>query len=178
MYFCCSVFPHVVGIYDYGWPAWWGMAGIWGGLFIWPMIFLPFAFFALYRPFRTLVRCIVGSFNFQQQFSYAIPLIAATILAAGTWAIEVYDPREVPWTIDIALPKPGCQRGPELPSAIARLSDKELQNWLRQSSIGNAPLSIPNLSPDEQRRWWALINLSSYDFSLLKQNNPPFLAEK
>ena len=157
MWLLCGVVPHVVGVLEYGWQPWWHMAGIWGGFFIWPMFLFPFALFGIYRPFTTLVRFIVRSSGFWQRCSYATPLIASTLLASVAWMTEVHDPREVPWTIDVALAQPGCQVGAALPSAIASLSAETRQNWLD----GGPP--ITGLSSADNQRWRALINLSSYD---------------
>jgi hypothetical protein len=157
IWFICGVLIHIVGISEYGWQSWWGMAAVWGGFFIWPVVFFPFALFGIYRPFMTLVRFAARSSGVRQRSSYAIPLIASTLLATLTWIVEVYDPHEVPWTIEVALSRPGCRTGLELPPAIANLSPEERRHWLVG---GSAPNAVP---PQEARRWRALINLSSYD---------------
>ncbi len=172
IWFVCGVLIHIVGISDYGWKSWWGMAAVWGGFFIWPAVFLPFALFGIYRPFVTLLGFIVRSSGVRQRMSYAIPLIASTLLAGLAWAVEVHDPDEAPWTIQVALPLPGCQRGPELPTAIATLSPDDRQHWLESGSVPNA---VPTRAA---KPWWALINLSSYDEAGLLQQKyngaPPF----
>ena len=136
-----------------------------GGFFLWPAIFFPFALFGLYRPVTTLIRYIVRSTRMRQRLFFAAPFIVSAVLAAGAWALEVYDPREAPWTIYLSLPKPGCRQGPDVPSAIAGLSEDERRRWLNTSFTTNnpPPPALANLSFEERQRWWTLINLSSYD---------------
>ena len=157
MWLFCGVLTHLVGVSEYGWQAWWGMAGFWGGFFIWPMLIFPFALFGIYRPFTTLIRFIARSSTFWQRCRYATPLIASTILAIVGWAVEVHDPREVPWTVEVALAQPGCQQGLAIPAAIANLPADARQKWL------DGGPAIPTLSAADNQRWRALINLSSYD---------------
>ena len=157
MWFVCGPLIHAVGVLEYGWQPWWPMAGIWGGFFIWPIFLFPFALFGLYRPFTTLMRFIVRSSGFWQRCAYATPLIVSTFLAIIGWFVEVHDPREVPWTIRVTLAQPGCGTGLTLPSAIANLPADARQKWLETG----AP--ITGLTPTENQRWRALVNLSSYD---------------
>jgi hypothetical protein len=128
-YYLCAINPHVVGALEYGWDSWLGMAKAWGGLFIWPIFFLPFALVALYRPFSTLLRFIATAPDFASWRPYLIPLVIGTILAGATWLVEVYDPRQVPWTVYAELPRPGCQTGPAIPNDLTRLPAGEQQRW-------------------------------------------------
>lgn len=161
-YFFCGVLTHVVGTIEYGAQAWWGMAAIWGGFFIWPMLLFPFALFGIYRPFNTIFRFVVRSNGFWRRCSYGAPLIVSTILAAVTWAVEVHDPREVPWTIKLDLPQPGCRSGPPQPEVVAALSPEQRKRWLEGDGSIDVP---PGLSPQQSERWRVIINLSSYDAS-------------
>jgi hypothetical protein len=139
VYYFCSINTHIVGIYEYGWEPWLGMAKAWGGFFIWPIFFLPFALVALYRPFTTLIRFIAAARTLRIRQIYLTPLVVGTALAGAAWALEVYDERQVPWTIYPILPQPGCEPGPVAPGNLAALSDRD------------------------RDRWRVLINLSSYD---------------
>jgi hypothetical protein len=139
VYFFCAIPPHVLGIRDYGWNSWFGMARIWGGLFIWPALFLPFVLVAAYRPLTTLIQFSASSPDLKKGAIYASPLIFGTLLTMAVWFAEVYDPREVPWTIQPELPQDGCRRGPPPPS-------RDL-----------------NLSPQDRAQWKVFIDLSSYD---------------
>jgi TIR domain len=111
-YGLCAIPTHVLGIADFGWDSWFAMARIWGGLFIWPIIFLPFVLVAAYRPLTTLIQFASNARDWKGAIYFASPLLIGAALTAGIWLVEVYDPRETPWSIYPVLPQPGCSVGP------------------------------------------------------------------
>lgn len=147
VYYFCSINTHVVGLLEYGWAPWLGMSGVWSAFFLWPIFFLPFVFIGLYRPLTTLVRFVAIAPNLRTRRIYLSPLVLSTVLAGAAWALEVYDARQVPWSIYAELPQPGCASGPSLPNNIAILP------------------------PREQRRWQVLMDLSTYDKADHLKNN-------
>jgi hypothetical protein len=155
-YSICAIFPHVIGMLEYGRTAWIGMALIWSGFFLWPVLFLPLALIALYRPITTVAQFAASAPRPGERLRYLTPLILATGLAFLATLVEVISPDQVPWTIRPSLPQPGCFSGPPSPqSPLADLSSydstKALENhyadafWLKDKCWPNALfyLTIP-----------------------------------
>jgi hypothetical protein len=136
-YYFCAINTHIVGVLEYGWKPWFGMARAWGGFFLWPIFFLPFALVALYRPLNTLMRFVVAARTATSRRIYLTPILVGTGLAIAAWALEVYDPRQVPWTIYPVLPQPGCEAGPQPPRDLAALPDRDRQRWQVLSDLSN-----------------------------------------
>jgi hypothetical protein len=105
-YIACAILPHVVGVLEFGRPAWVGMAKVWSGLYIWPICFLPFVLVALYRPLTTLVESAITASNARDRRTYLTPLVLGTLISILAVVFEVGGPFEVPWSVHPALP--GC----------------------------------------------------------------------
>jgi hypothetical protein len=140
-YLFCAFNPNWVGYNEYGPEAWKGLAKAWSGLFIWPILFLPFVLYALYRPLTTIAEAMRGVPS--KAAIYMAPLIVSAVLAVIAWTAEVFDENQVPWTIFPSLPQPSCQSGP----------------------APVAPDQRSALSPQERERLDAFDALSAYDQS-------------
>jgi hypothetical protein len=145
-YFLCSFPTHILGMQEYG-DAWFPMARIWGGLFIWPMLFVWLVLIAIYRPLTTLVRFAWYAPDRKSKIKFLLPLIMGTALTTGVWFAEVYDLREVPWSILPSLPQPGCSTGPAatdlnptLRSVLTELSSYDRGDYLKNGYVeGGVP---------------------------------------
>lgn len=101
----CAVVPHVVGIWEFG-PSWGGMAQVWSGLYIWPILFLPFVLMATYRPITILIERAAYTSRMRDRLTYLTPLVLGTVIALLAVFLDAVGVNEVPWSIYPALP--GC----------------------------------------------------------------------
>jgi hypothetical protein len=123
----CAIAPNVVGLSEFGYDPWIGMATAWAGMFIWPVFFLPFIFLALHRPLRILVEATLNADSFGDGVKYALPMIAGTAIAVGMTISEI-SPPQVPWTIHPKL-LPTCSGptdpGPDAPPDQVQQYDRD-----------------------------------------------------
>jgi len=75
----CAIVPNAVGLREFGFDAWVGMATVWSGMFIWPIFFLPLIMLALYRPFQILLEATLNSDRLRDALTYASPIIFGTV---------------------------------------------------------------------------------------------------
>src|SRR5262249_10020028 len=92
----CGIVPNAVGLREFGYESWVGMATGWSGLFIWPVFFLPFIILAVYRPLQILLEATLNADTFRDAVTYASPLWAGIVIAACATASEISVP-QVPW---------------------------------------------------------------------------------
>jgi hypothetical protein len=97
-WFCCGFLPNIVGKSEFG-EAWPGMAAIWSGFYIWPILFLPFVLFSLYRPLTTLVEGAILAPNLEDRKTYLTPIVFGTFMAFLAAILEIAGPFETPWSI-------------------------------------------------------------------------------
>ena len=149
-YYFCAINTNLVGWLEYGGNSWWGMAKMWGALFIWPVFFMPFVFYAFFGPITTIVENLYKAIkvrNVEYIVTYISPILVATSLAFGAWAVEVFDDRQVPWTIkpvDIftCLPSPalrsrGETAGLDVMEALTHYdADDSLQKYYDSTADG------------------------------------------
>lgn len=106
----CGIVPNLVGLNEFGYEAWFGLATTWSGMFIWPIFFLPFIMLGLFRPFRTLIEATLNAGSIRDWLSYGGPIAFGTLFAVVVTFIEV-GPPQVPWTVHPQL-MPSCTGGP------------------------------------------------------------------
>lgn len=111
-YYFCAIQPHIIGFWEFGTQPWIGMVKVWSGFYVWPIVFLPFALVALYRPLTILIEAVFNTASQKDRLTYLTPLVLGTILTLLAAGIEIVPTEEVPWSIHPALLQPGCQRGP------------------------------------------------------------------
>jgi hypothetical protein len=99
----CGVAPNAVGLVEYG-AAWPGLACAWAGLFIWPIVFLPFAMIALFTPFATMLDSMTEASDPAVWTRQVWPLLAALGMAGLATSSEVFSTEQVPWTVQITPP--------------------------------------------------------------------------
>jgi hypothetical protein len=173
-YLCCAILPNVVGWREFGRPAWTGMASVWSGFYIWPIVFLLFILVALYRPLTTLVESVITAPTAAIRRTYAMPLVAGTVLSVLATAIEVAGPFEVPWSIHPVLP--GCAGPSSTPSTdVAILSSYD---------SGAQPQSAGPLQDQYGKEFWMVdkcwpnvfyyLTVPVYEGAI----NPGYLAER
>lgn len=107
-YYFCALQTHLIGLWEFGAGPWFGMAKVWSGFYIWPMIFLPFTLIALYRPLTVLCESAFNTTRWKDRLTYLTPLTLGTVMTILAVAIEVFPREEVPWSIHPVLP--GCQQ--------------------------------------------------------------------
>ncbi|MEM8813362.1 MAG: toll/interleukin-1 receptor domain-containing protein, partial [Pseudomonadota bacterium] len=93
-----AVAPNVVGIMEFSYESWRDIALIWGGLYIWPIVFIPFALAGLFRPITSLVEQIVNAKAPGRRFRYIAPFVIAVGLGALGATIDI-SADEVVWTV-------------------------------------------------------------------------------
>ena len=98
-YFVCAVLTHVVGLWEYGPDPWLGMVKAWGGFFIWPVVCLPFALVALYRPLTLVFEAVGRAHGKREAITYLTPLLLGLVLTLLAMVAEVFGEYETPWTI-------------------------------------------------------------------------------
>jgi len=132
MYYLCAIHIHDVGIMEYGKPAWLGMTEMWSAFYIWPVFFLPFVLAALFGPLTTLIEFAISGSRFRDAIIYLSPLVFGSVLAAFGVSIELVNSDQVPWTIQLMLPQPGCENGPvSAPSPLVDLSSYDRADHLK-----------------------------------------------
>ena len=104
-YFLCALLPHFVGVMEFGRDTWTGLIAVWSGLFVWPILFLPFALIGMRRPFLTLIESSINTPRLRDKLLYLSPLAVGTVVTAGVLLLEIMS-LETPWTIHPVLP--GC----------------------------------------------------------------------
>ena len=107
-WFICGILPNIVGWGEYG-AAWPGLASVWAGLFIWPIVFLPFAMLSLSTPFTTMLESILDADDLTSRLRPAWPLFAAIIVAVLATSSEVISVRQTPWTVWLNPPAASAQ---------------------------------------------------------------------
>lgn len=108
-YFICAVLVHIVGILEYGIEPWVRMAQIWSGFYFWPIVCLPFALLALYRPLTLVFEFSTNAGRLKDVLTYTSPLLIGLVVTALAITVEVVGEFESPWTIYPTLP--GCSDG-------------------------------------------------------------------
>jgi hypothetical protein len=108
-YFICAVLVHIVGILEYGIEPWVRMAQIWSGFYFWPIVCLPFALLALYRPLTLVFEFSTNAARLKDVLTYTSPLLIGLVITALAIMVEVGGEFESPWTIYPTLP--GCSDG-------------------------------------------------------------------
>jgi hypothetical protein len=108
-YFICAALVHIVGIHEYGTDAWLRMAQIWSGFFFWPIICMPFALLALYRPLTLVFEFSTNANRLKDVLTYTSPLLVGLVVTILAIMVEVGGEFETPWTIYPTLP--GCSNG-------------------------------------------------------------------
>jgi hypothetical protein len=151
-YFLCAVPAHLLGISDFSYDSWFAMARVWGGLFIWPAIFIPFVLLALHRPLSTLIRFASSAPNWKSGIRFAVPLLLGTALTTAAWFVEVYDPREAPWSIIPSLPQPGCKSGP----LASEIDPPEKRDIFFDLSSYDKSNHLKNSYSDREVPWWLI----------------------
>jgi hypothetical protein len=94
----CGVLPNWVGLNEFGYNAWVGLATGWAGFFIWPFFFMPFIMLALHRPFQVILEATINADGWSDALKYASPIIIGLAFGALMTASEVSAP-QVPWSI-------------------------------------------------------------------------------
>lgn len=139
-YYFCAIHTHIVGVMEYGFEPWLGMAKVWSGFYVWPIVFLPFSLVALYRPVTVVLEFATNSTSIKDAAIYASPLTIGLMVAVLAVAFEVGGKYEVPWTIHPLLPQPGCQRGPvTAPPLLAKLSSYDRNDALKKKYVQMSP---------------------------------------
>jgi hypothetical protein len=108
-YFICGVLVHIVGVLEYGAEPWMRMAQIWSGFYFWPVVCLPFALLALYRPLTLVFEFATNAARFRDILTYTRPLLMGLVVTALAITVEILGEYETPWTIYPTLP--GCTDG-------------------------------------------------------------------
>lgn len=108
-YFICAGLVHIVGVLEYGHEPWMRMAQIWSGFYFWPIICLPFALLALYRPLTLVFEFSTNAARFKDVLTYTSPLLVGLVVTILAIMVEVGGEFETPWTIYPTLP--GCTDG-------------------------------------------------------------------
>jgi len=145
----CGIVPNVVGVDEFGYDAWLGMAMGWSGLFIWPLFFLPFIMLALYRPFQTLVEATLNADTLRDALSYASPVLIGAVIAALGALVDI-GPPQVPWSIHPQL-LPTCVGGPADPGP----SDPVLLRQYEEDKRTLASYGAPGVLPESyDRKFW------------------------
>jgi hypothetical protein len=98
-YCFCAILTHVVGLWEYGPESWLGMVKAWGGFFIWPVVCLPFALVALYRPLTLVFEAVNRAQAKREAITYLTPLLLGLVLTLLAMVAEVFGEYETPWTI-------------------------------------------------------------------------------
>ena len=175
LYYLVAVQPHLVGFLEYG-RAWAPMAGIWGGLFMWPVFFLPFAQVAFYRPTTILLEQAFNAESWSERFTFITPLAAALVIFGLAMGIEV-SRANVPWTVNFdqsvcgttepvaAQPdSPGycavLAFGPNStlePNPLVEMYGQNQPFWAREASLTNAffYLTMPVAEVRATDSYWA-----------------------
>jgi len=140
-----AIAPNIVGMREFGYDSWMGMATAWSGMFIWPVFFLPLILLALYRPFQILLEATLNARSFRDALSYASPVVFGTAIAIGMTVVEI-SPPQVPWTIH---PKLGADcRGPPDPgpaaSDLASEYDQDRRTLASYATAGAVPARYRN----------------------------------
>ncbi len=155
IYYFAAFEPNRVGLDEYGADAWIGMATRWSGLFVWPLVFLPFALVALYRPMQILIEGVMNATRLSDVLSNLTPLIFGCIIAGLGLSLEIYSPEQVPWTVhpvfamesgalDCGPSRVGSYANAELKAVVAYGSGGDLQSrqeapfWLTNKCWPNA----------------------------------------
>lgn len=113
----CGILPNAIGVSEFGFDTWIGMATGWAGMFIWPTFFMPFIMLALHSPCKTLVEAALNAGNPHDALRYAAPIFLGFLFAIGITISEISLP-QVPWTVH---PKLLAQcHGPDNPAANER----------------------------------------------------------
>lgn len=110
-YFICAALVHIVGIREYGFDSWLRMAEIWSGFYFWPIICMPFALLALYRPLTLVFEFSTNAVRFKDVLTYTSPLLMGLVVTALAIMVEVGGEFETPWTIYPTLPNCTDGRG-------------------------------------------------------------------
>ena len=108
-YVVCAVLIHIVGNLEYGPAAWQRMAQIWSGFFLWPIVCLPFALVALYRPLTIVLSFAMSSARLKDAIIYVVPLLIGLAVTLLAITVEVLGEYETPWTTHPTLA--GCTDG-------------------------------------------------------------------
>lgn len=93
-----GILPNLVGILEFGWSTWCRLALIWGGLFVWPIFFIPFAMLGLYQPISGLMEQIIRSGTRARKLRYTAPFAFAIAIGFVGATIDILA-GEVIWTV-------------------------------------------------------------------------------
>jgi hypothetical protein len=141
-YFVCAGLVHVVGILEYGHEPWLRMAQIWSGFYFWPIVCLPFALLALYRPLTLVFEFSTNATRAKDVLTYTSPLLVGLVVTILAIMVEVGGEFETPWTIYPTLP--GCTdgRGPVAPRYV-RLAEYD-RNGSLEAQYSQPPFWLKN----------------------------------
>lgn len=110
-YLLTAFVPNIVGLREFG-DAWFDLALTWGGLFVWPIFFLPFALLALEVPMRAMLRAVILAGNVRDRIVYAAPFVVAIVATGMALPVELFGVEQSPWSVSVrfdpALGPPFC----------------------------------------------------------------------
>jgi len=104
VWFLTAGLPNVIGMHEFGPTVWSRLALIWGGLFVWPIVFVPFAMIGFYRPITHLAEQIASAAVPERRLRYYAPFLGALCLGAVGAGMDVIT-GEVVWTVKPAKGK-------------------------------------------------------------------------